>query len=273
VTLLLDDARRRARTDSAPTLGRTAVGAGPLPAVRRANYAVRDAIILAERIDTVHNDQLPRAERARERATEAGEEDAATRAGELAIVISKNPFEEHESDLRDVEQAAVSAGLRTAHDRCARLGELVREAADAADHAAGRIRGFVSAGRALRDGLARLESSLQQIETAGAAGTGEGSGHELGPWHAQADDLEGRAGDAAKEAHAPLAHRDSLRSMLGTLNETAARLGRREDPEIDALFHALEDHLWIAPCDLDVTEAMVATLVQRLDGRERGRER
>jgi hypothetical protein len=273
VTGLLADARRRAAgTDSAPTLGRTAVGASPLPTVRRAINAVRDAIDLAKRIDTVHNDQLPRAERARDRASEAGEAAAATRASELAIVISKNPFEEHESDLRDVELAAVSPGLRPTRDRFARLGDLVREAAGVADHTASRILGFVSTGKALRDELDQLEGSLLEIDTSGAAGTGESPGPELVSWHARADDLEARACDAAKEARALLARRDRLRSMLDPLNETAARLGLREDPEVDALFHSLEDHLWIAPCDLDVAEALMATLVQRLDGREQGWE-
>ena len=69
----------------------------------------------------------------------------------------------------------------------------------------------------------------------------------------------------ARSESTRLERRDELRGLLAAYRAKALALGLAEHSEVERLWRAAEDMLFVAPCDVDVAEDSVRELQQAID--------
>jgi hypothetical protein len=118
--------------------------------------------------------------------------------------------------------------------------------------------------RALGPWLTRLQ---QQVD----AGASEPAFNGLVAWHKTADEWFANARRVVEADAAPVAHRNELRGLLEAFRAKAAARGRAEDEELDRVYAAAKDALYVAPCDVPAAEAMVREYVTMVNAGHEGR--
>ena len=106
-----------------------------------------------------------------------------------------------------------------------------------------------------------LERLRQECERATSLGQG-GSAEDM---RRRSTRLGEEVARLARSESTRLERRDELRGLLAAYRAKALALGLAEHSEVERLWRAAEDMLFVAPCDVDVAEDSVRELQQAID--------